>query len=235
MTAATGERAHGVLLDLDGTLLDTAPDLIDSLNRLRAEQGLAPMADAEFLHAVGHGSIPMIARGFNRHPGDAGFDALRERFLAIYAESVSRRTRPYAGMEATLQALEAAAIPWGIVTNKPGWLTTPLLADLGYAGRPACVVTGDDLARRKPHPYQITEAARQLDLPASACLVVGDTERDIRAGHQAGALTVVALYGYLSGDDHVEHWGADGLIGQPAELLRWVADPAAPHRQAIAV
>jgi len=235
MSATIGERAHGVLLDLDGTLLDTAPDLIDSLNQLRDERGLAPLADAEFLHAVGHGSIPMIARGFNCHPGDPGFDALRDRFLAIYAESVSRRTRPYPGMETTLEALEAAAIPWGIVTNKPGWLTTPLLADLGYDGRPACVVAGDDLARRKPHPYQITEAARQLELPSSACLVVGDTERDIRAGRQAGTLTLVALYGYLSGDDHAEFWGADGLIGHPAEMLRWVADPSAARSRAIAV
>ena len=235
MSAPTGQRAGGVLLDLDGTLLDTAPDLIDSLNRLRDEQGLPPLADAEFLHAVGHGSIPMVARGFNRHPGEAGFDALRERFLAIYAESVSQRTRAYAGVDAMLDALEAAAIPWGIVTNKPGWLTRPLLADLGYAGRPACLVTGDDPDRRKPHPYPILEAARQLDLAPSACLVVGDTERDIRAGRQAGAMTLVALYGYLSGDDRVEYWGADGLIGHPAELLRWVADATTTHRQVSAV
>ncbi|TVO62438.1 HAD-IA family hydrolase [Spiribacter vilamensis] len=229
------DRAHGVLLDLDGTLLDTAPDLIDSLNLLREEHGMAALPDTEFLHAVGHGSVPMIARGFNLHPGDHGFDQLRERFLAVYAGRVSHRTRSYEGVDETLAALEAAGIPWGIVTNKPGWLTTPLLADLGYAGRPACVVSGDNPARRKPHPYQIIEAARQLELPPSACLVVGDTERDIRAGRQAGTLTLVALYGYLSGDDHVEHWGADGLIGEPAELLRWVADPSMPHRQPIAV
>lgn len=235
MSTTDDDRAHAVLLDLDGTMLDTAPDLVDSLNLLRDERGLPPLPDEDFLHAVGHGSVPMIARGFNLHPGDEGFDQLRERFLAVYAERVSRRTSAYEGVDQTLAALETAGIPWGIVTNKPGWLTAPLLTDLGYAGRPACVVTGDNLARRKPHPYQVTEAARQLDLPPAACLVVGDTERDIRAGRQAGTLTLVALYGYLSGDDHVEHWGADGLIGHPAELLRWVADPSTHHRQAIAV
>jgi phosphoglycolate phosphatase len=235
MSALVAERAGAVLLDLDGTMLDTAPDLIDSLNRLRVEEGLLPLPDAEFQHAVGHGSIPMVARGFNCHPGDAAFERLRDRFLAIYADQLSRRTQAYEGVDETLGALESAGVPWGIVTNKPEWLTTPLLRDLGYAGRPACVVTGDDRARRKPHPYPITEAARQLDRPAASCLVVGDTERDIRAGRQAGTLTLVALYGYLSGDDHAEFWGADGLIGHPAEMLRWVADPSAARSRAIAV
>ena len=228
-------RPRGVLLDLDGTLFDTAPDLIGSLNALRAENGLDALPAAEFASSVGHGSAPMIARGFNLDPADHRFEPLRERFLALYHEHLSEQTRPYEGMEAALDALEAAAIPWGIVTNKPGWLTRPLITALGYDHRPDCVVTGDDMARRKPHPHQVTEGARRLGLAASECVVIGDAERDIQAGRQAGTLTLVALYGYLSGDDRVRCWGADGLIAHPLELLRWVipASRVAPWSLAV--
>jgi phosphoglycolate phosphatase len=205
--------ARGVLLDLDGTLFDTAPDLIDSINTLRAEQQLSALADAELAASVGHGSAPMIARAFNLTPADHAFEPLRLRFLDLYRERLSLRTRPYEGMEALLHALEARAIPWGIVTNKPGWLTRPLITALGYDERPHCLVTGDDMARRKPHPH----------------------ERDIIAGRQAGTLTLAALYGYVSGDDRVERWGADGLISHPLEVLRWLHPTATAVTESVAV
>ncbi len=227
--------ARGVLLDLDGTLFDTAPDLIDSLNALRAEQGLAALADAEFAASVGHGSAPMIARAFNLTPADNRFEPLRLRFLDLYRERLSLRTQPYEGMEALLHTLEARNIPWGIVTNKPGWLTRPLVAALGYDERPDCVVTGDDMARRKPHPHQIIEGCRRLALPAHACVTVGDAQRDIIAGRQAGTLTLAAIYGYVSGDDRVERWGADGIISHPLEVLRWLEPSAITATQSVAV
>ena len=124
-----------------------------------------------------------------------------------------------------IELLEAAGIPWGIGTTKPGWLTEPLLTALGYGERPACVVTGDDITRRKPHPHQVTEGCRRLGLRPADCVLVGDAERDIQAGQRAGTMTLAALYGYLSGDDHAERWGADGLIDHPAQILRWVALP----------
>ncbi|MDR9406202.1 MAG: HAD-IA family hydrolase [Spiribacter sp.] len=227
--------ARGVLLDLDGTLFDTAPDLIDSINTLRAEQQLSALADAELAASVGHGSAPMIARAFNLTPADHAFEPLRLRFLDLYRERLSLRTRPYEGMEALLHALEARAIPWGIVTNKPGWLTRPLITALGYDERPHCLVTGDDMARRKPHPHQIIEGCRRLNLPANDCVTVGDTERDIIAGRQAGTLTLAALYGYVSGDDRVERWGADGLISHPLEVLRWLHPTATAVTESVAV
>ncbi|TQF00223.1 MAG: HAD-IA family hydrolase [Spiribacter salinus] len=214
--------ARGVLLDLDGTLFDTAPDLINAMNTLREEQSLPPLPAAEFANAVGHGSAPMIARAFHLSPDHPRFEPLRVRFLELYHESLSAETLPYEGMEPMLETLEAAGVPWGIVTNKPGWLTRPLINELGYHERPDCLVTGDDIALRKPHPHQVLEGCRRLGLAPAECVVVGDAERDIQAGRGAGTMTLAALYGYLSGDDHAERWGADGLISHPLETLRWV-------------
>ena len=214
--------ARAVLLDLDGTLFDTAPDLVDALNALRHEQDLLPLPAAEFANAVGHGSVPMIARGFNLQPTHPKFEPLRERFLALYHERVSQRTRPYEGMETLLEALEDNNVLWGIVTNKPGWLTRPLIAALGYNERPACVITGEDTALRKPHPFQVLEGCRRLKMAPEDCIIVGDAERDIQAGRRAGTLTLAAMYGYVCGDDHPETWGADGLIYHPTETLHWL-------------
>lgn len=218
--------ARAVLLDLDGTLLDTAPDLIGSLNALRREEDLPPLAALQLASAVSHGSAPMIRRGFDLAPDDPRFEPLRQRFLALYRERLSRETRPFEGMEQLLRLLERGGVPWGIVTNKPGWLTEPLVAALGYGERPHCVVSGDDLRRRKPDPYQVLEGCRRLGLPPSQCVFVGDAERDIEAGRRAGTLTLVALFGYLCAEDRVTRWGADGLIGHPLEIERWLAPDA---------
>ncbi|PWG63481.1 HAD family hydrolase [Spiribacter halobius] len=223
--------ARAVLLDLDGTLFDTAPDLISSLNALRREEDLPPLAAAQLASAVSHGSAPMIRRGFDLAPDDPRFEPLRQRFLALYRERLSCETQPFDGMEELLHTLERGGVPWGIVTNKPGWLTEPLVAALGYGERPHCVVSGDDLRRRKPDPYQVLEGCRRLGLPPRECVFVGDAERDVEAGRRAGTLTLVALFGYLSAEDRVTRWGADGLIGHPQEIERWLAaDAWADHR-----
>jgi len=216
-------RARGLLFDLDGTLFDTAPDLINSLNAVLAEQGMPPCPAHDLANSVGHGSAPMIARAFNLTATNPRFEPLRTRFVEIYSERICEKTTAFAGIEPLLSELDQSNRPWGIVTNKPGWLTRPLIAELGYSERPACVVTGDDIALRKPHPHQVIEGCRRLDMQPGDCVVIGDAERDIQAGRSAGTLTLAALWGYLCGDDHASRWGADGLVEQPQDILHWLA------------
>jgi phosphoglycolate phosphatase len=219
--------ARGVLLDLDGTLLDTAPDLVDSLNKLRAEQGLSAIDGRRLAPVVASGSPALIQQAFGPRLSAQRYTALQERFLAIYRGRLAYRTRPYPGMLELLAELEATGRAWGVVTNKPRWLTQPLLAAMGLDERAGCVIAGDDTDRPKPHPGGIRLACRQLGLAPHDCVMVGDHARDIEAGLRAGSLTLVALFGYLSAGDRVAHWGADGLIDQPGAIQRWLA-PASP-------
>jgi 2-phosphoglycolate phosphatase len=218
-------RVRAVLLDLDGTLMDTAPDLVGALNTLRMENGLGPLPAGHLQSVVSHGSAAMVRRGFDLQPAHPDFETLRQRFLSLYRARVSRATRPFDGMEDLLTRLEDSGVPWGVVTNKPGWLTEPLLEDLGYAARAACVVSGDTLPCRKPDPAPIRLACERLRLPPQECMLIGDAQRDVEAGRRAGVVTLVALFGYIGAEDRVGTWGADGLIGHPLEALRWL-DPA---------
>jgi len=210
-----------LLLDLDGTLLDTAPDMGGALNRLRAEHGLEPLPAALIRPTVSHGAMRLVALGFPEASG-AEFERLRLRFLDLYAERLAEGTRLFPGIEAVLASLEARDTPWGIVTNKPGWLTGPLLEALGLARRAACAVSGDTVAERKPHPLPLLHAAGLIGVAAERCVYVGDAERDIQAGRAAGMTTVVAAYGYLSAEDEPSRWQPDGIVASPDELLAWV-------------
>ncbi|MDZ7810062.1 MAG: HAD-IA family hydrolase [Arhodomonas sp.] len=198
--------ARGVLLDLDGTLLDTAPDLVGSVNALRAERDLPPIPAGLLATAVSHGSSPLVRRGFDMDPADERFPGLRERLLTLYRDRVHDETRAFPGMDTLLAELDRLGVPWGIVTNKPGWLTRPLLEALGYSTRSGCLVTGDDLKLRKPHPYPVLRGCAALHLPPERCLVVGDAQRDVISGQLAGALTLVALFGYVHAEDRVTRW-----------------------------
>jgi N-acetyl-D-muramate 6-phosphate phosphatase len=211
-----------VLLDLDGTLLDTAPDMGGALNRLRLEHGLAPLPPERIRPVVSHGAMRLVGLGFPDAQG-AEFERLRLRFLDLYATNLCEGTRLFAGFEPVLEALESRGLPWGIVTNKPGWLTDPLLAALGLDRRAACAVSGDTLAERKPHPLPLLHAARVIGVAAGDCLYVGDAERDIQAGRAAGMTTLVAAYGYLAEDDDPRAWEPHGIVEAPGELLDWVA------------
>ncbi len=151
-------EASALLLDLDGTLLDTAPDMGGALNLLRAEHGLEPLPAATIRPVVSHGAMRLVALGFPEAAGD-DFETLRLRFLDLYAANLAVGTRLFPGFDAVLDRLEAQGLPWGIVTNKPGWLTDPLLAALGLDRRAACAVSGDTLAERKPHPLPLLHAA----------------------------------------------------------------------------
>jgi len=214
-------RAQAVLFDLDGTLLDTAPDMIGALNRLRQEESLTPLPFAAVRSSVSHGAVRLIKVGFPDAQG-AEFERLRLRFLDVYASNLAGGTRLFDGIEAVLSSLEADGLPWGVVTNKPGWLTDPLLQSLGLAQRACCVVSGDTVAERKPHPLPLLHAASLAGVAANRCVYIGDAERDIVAGRAAGMQTVVAAYGYLGDDDRPESWQADGIITQPARIVDWL-------------
>jgi 2-phosphoglycolate phosphatase len=214
-------RHDALLLDLDGTLLDTAPDMGAALNRLRAEHGFAPLPQDHIRPVVSHGAARLVSLGFPAAEGEA-FERLRLRFLALYATDLASGTRLFEGFEPLLQTLESRGTPWGIVTNKPGWLTGPLLEALGLDRRSACIVSGDTVAERKPHPLPLLHAAAQIGVPAARCLYVGDAERDIEAGRAAGMTTVVAAYGYIAAHEDPLGWRPDGIVRAPGELIDWV-------------
>ncbi len=211
-----------VLLDLDGTLLDTAPDMARALNRLRLEQAAPALPLAHLRPVVSHGSLGLIGVGFGFTPENPDFAALKQRFLALYAGDLASETTLFPGMEEALSGLEAQNIPWGIVTNKPGWLTEPLLKTLQLWERAACVISGDTTTHAKPHPEPLLHACRLLNIPPKHCVYVGDAQRDIQAGQRAGMATLVASYGYMHHDECPQDWGANGLINTPLELLDWL-------------
>ena len=215
-----------VLFDLDGTLLDTAPDLIGAANELLSEHGHPQLPPRFYDSVVSHGSAAMIARSFDLAPDHPRMEPLRQRFLALYRDRVSELTRPFEGIPELLDGLDVAGLRWGVVTNKPGWLTEPLLRDLDLARRAACVVSGDSVRHRKPDPRPVTHACELLDIAPQQAVVVGDARRDVSAGRRAGTATVVALFGYITGEDRPTDWGADGLIGHPGELTRWLTLPS---------
>lgn len=212
---------RAVLFDLDGTLLDTAPDMVAALNALRAEQGLAPLAYQTVRAAVSHGAARVVKSGFpDADPAAAA--GLQRRFLDIYRGALSRGTRLFPGMDEVLTALARRRLKSGIVTNKPAWLTEPLLEELGLRARFECVVSGDTVAERKPHPLPLLHAAELAGVAAGECVYVGDAERDVQAAHAAGMPAVVANYGYMFDDEDSAIWGGDGYLDRALDLLRWL-------------
>lgn len=208
-----------VLFDLDGTLADTAPDLAYALNRVRSARGLAPLPLAATRPFTSHGARGLLGVGFNIQPGDPDYDALREEFLAIYADNLCRETRIFAGMPELLDALQARGLPWGVVTNKQERFTLPLLEKLGVRDRAACVVGGDTTGQSKPHPEPLLAASRAIGVAPDSCVYVGDDRRDVEAGRAAGMKIAVAGWGYLNGGE-AESWNADWTLKNPQELLR---------------
>jgi len=213
---------RAVLFDLDGTLADTAPDLGEALNRLLQEQGRPPLPYERIRAHVSQGGAALVRLGFGTELDGPRFEALRSRFLALYQNGLCARTRLFPGMTEVLDGIEAQGMRWGIVTNKPAWLTDPLVCALGLSGRAACVVSGDTTGQRKPHPEPLLHACRTLDLRPKQCLYVGDDPRDIQAGNAAGMTTLAAGYGYLPEGSDPTRWAADGVISAVAELRHWL-------------
>ena len=211
-----------VLFDLDGTLADTAPDLAYALNTLLSEHGQPPLPYENIRPAASHGAAALIELGFGIPRDTARFAPLRERFLEIYRAHLARETRLFPGMEETLSGLTARGLRWGIVTNKPAFLTDPLIGQLGLTDEAVCVVSGDATQNRKPHPEPMLHACKLAGSRPEECLYIGDAERDIEAGRTAGMKTLVALFGYIGDEDRPEAWGADGLIRTPQDILDWL-------------
>ena len=219
----TRASVRGVLFDLDGTLVDSAPDLAAAANRLRADHGLAPLPEAELRPMVGSGARGMVGVAFGVGPDDARFPGLRDAFLAHYEAGLLQRTRPFEGVETLLSALEGRGVPWGIVTNKAERFTHPLVRGLGLDRRAAVVVCGDTAARAKPHPDPLWHAASALSLEPSGIVYVGDDLRDAQAARAAGMPMLAAAWGYLGLGEPIEAWGADALVRHPGEVLDWIA------------
>ena len=221
-TTPTPGTIRTVLFDLDGTLLDTAPDLAAALNAVLIENNRPALPFDAIRPVVSHGGIALIKLGFDLDPSDPGFDPLRQRLLETYRENISSLTRPFPGITDLLDALEKRRISWGIVTNKPGWLTDPLLKDLGLYDRAVAIVSGDTLDERKPHPAPMLHACELAGSDPGQCVYIGDAQRDIEAGINAGMQTLVALFGYLQEQDDPRNWQADDMIETPLELLEWL-------------
>jgi phosphoglycolate phosphatase len=210
-----------VLFDLDGTLLDTAPDMIHALNRVRVEQGETPLPFALARTQVSHGSSGLIRLAFPRLDAQP-LEKLRLRLLDLYSARLAAETALFPGCETVLQGLAARAMNWGIVTNKPGFLTEPLLQALHLDARAGCVVSGDTLPQRKPHPAPLLHAATLLGLPPERCLYVGDAERDVQSARAANMPVLVARYGYLGPADDPDVWAPDAHIDAPEQILDWL-------------
>lgn len=210
------------LFDLDGTLLDSAPDFVATLNRMLAERGEPAMPLDALRPHVSKGARAMLAAGFPRLDV-ATRDAMIPAFLEVYQQELARHGAPFEGVEALLDAIEAAGCRWGIVTNKPEYLAVQLLPLLGWQRRCAVLVGGDTLPVRKPDPLPLLHAAMQLGLGAEDCVYVGDDERDILAARAAAMPSIAALWGYRLDDDDPATWQADVSAPTPRALL----DPAA--------
>jgi len=216
---------RAVLLDLDGTLADTAPDLGLALNLQRGSRGLAPIPIEALRRYVSQGARGMLYVGFGLTPEQARYMELRDEFLDLYARNIDRETQLFPGIADLLDALDERDIAWGVVTNKAERFTFPLLESLGLRQRADCIVGGDTCARAKPHPDPLLEAARRLGIDPRACLYLGDDERDVQASRAAGMLAVVAMYGYLGDGNPPAQWNADAYIAHPTELLKLLAAP----------
>jgi len=211
-----------VLFDLDGTLIDTAPDLADALNQTRINHGKQTLPFEQIRPVVSLGGEEMIKLGFNITVADPGFEELRSEFLEIYSNNIAKHSRLFPGMDEVLSELENKGSLWGIVTNKPGWLTTPLIEEMDLDDRTDCIVSGDTLEQRKPHPAPILYACELLKCSPRDAIYTGDAMRDIAAGISAGMKTLVATYGYINESDTPENWGADGIIDRPLQILDWL-------------
>jgi phosphoglycolate phosphatase len=221
-----------VLLDLDGTLLDTAPDLANVTNVLRTQAGLEPLPYEFIRQYVSHGSRTVLRAAFPALDSEQ-LAALQRRFLELYRKHLVVQTRLFPGFAEVLDTLDAHRIPWGVVTNKPGWLTEPLLRHFGLYERAACVLSGDSLPVSKPDPLPLLTAARTLGVTPQRCLYLGDALRDVQAARAANMVALAARYGYVGPLDQPAEWPVTAWIDTPLELLEWVGlDGSAPDRRA---
>ena len=227
--SGVGGFPRAALFDLDGTLLDSAPDMLATVNRMREVRDMPPMALPALRPCVSKGARAMSAVAFPQLAPEQ-LPELVPEFLDIYRQELGRHSRVFDGVEEMLAALEAAGTAWGIVTNKPEYLAREIIPQLGWESRCAVLVGGDSLAERKPHPLPLLHAAEAVAVPAAGCVYVGDDERDIVAARAAGMPSVVALWGYRLDEDDPVAWQGDVMIEDVRELLDPAAWPAVQQR-----
>ncbi len=223
MTRFNGIQA--VLFDLDGTLLDSAPDLAAAAERMRARRGMPPLGLPAYRALASSGARGMLHMAFGLGPDDEGFDTLRHEFFTEYESSMTEHSKIFDEVEELLTSLLDVGLRWGVVTNKSERFTRPLIRSMALFETAETVISGDTTAHAKPHPAPLFEAARQMRLPTQACIYVGDDLRDILAGRSAGMGTVAALYGYLGTGPHVSTWGADAEVDSPLQVLKLLELP----------
>lgn len=211
-------RPSSVLFDLDGTLIDTAPDFVRCLNVIRKRYGLHALPEHQIRQVVSEGARAMIMLGFDLSPDDEDYFDRHSEFLDLYEDEVAVDTRLFPGMEAVLQKLETDGIPWGIVTNKPRRFSVPLLHALRLHDRCDALVCPDDVEHRKPHPESLQLACHLMGVSTEGGIYVGDHIRDIEAGRRAGMKTIAARYGYIQHPSIIEEWEADAIIDSAKDL-----------------
>ncbi len=210
------------LFDLDGTLLDTHVDMANALNVLLSNHNKPTLPIEKIRPLVSKGAIAMVCMAFNCEPGSDRATKYWREFLDAYAQNICEHTQFFEGMDTVIDAIENSGRQWGIVTNKPEFLTEPLLQNLGLDHRPGCVVSGDTLAHKKPHPAPLLLACEQMNSSPDRSIYIGDDERDIEAGRRAGMATIAAAYGFIIEGDNPENWNADAVIQDPIEILNWL-------------
>ncbi|MBU2288611.1 MAG: HAD-IA family hydrolase [Gammaproteobacteria bacterium] len=213
-----GVRA--VLFDLDGTLIDSAPDLGGAADQMRVDRGLPSLPLDAYRHMSGAGARGMLGIAFGITPESPEFAALREEFFRSYEARMLRDTRLFDGVQELVDAIRRLGWPWGVVTNKSARFTVPLTGAMPLFESASAIVSGDTTPFSKPHPEPLLEAARRAGVAPANCLYVGDDERDMMAGRAAGMRTVAAAWGYLGADADLTLWEADAVLSSPLELLQ---------------
>ena len=206
-----------------GTFADTAPDLAAALNHARATRHLPPLPLETLRPQASHGSRGLLRIGLGIEPEHSGYEAIRDIFLDYYAKNICVHSQLFGDTAELLAGLENRNIKWGIVTNKPHRYTVPLMQALGYAGRAACLISGDTYSHSKPHPEPLLKACQLIGVAAAECIYLGDDLRDMQAANSAGMRGIIANYGYIAHDASVENWEAHGSINKPTELLDLIA------------
>lgn len=212
-------RINTVLFDLDGTLIDTAPDMANALNILLLEEGCDKLPFQTIRPVVSNGSAALVQLGFPDLKENATVERLKKRYLKIYEDKLCVDSVLFPGMQQLIEHINDQQMRWGVVTNKPGWLTEPLMQQIGLAENAACIVSGDTTNNRKPHPEPMYLACKQSGSRPENCIYIGDALRDIQAGNNAGMRTVVANYGYIGEGENTKSWRADFHIDNPREII----------------
>lgn len=215
-------HAQAVLFDLDGTLIDSAPDLGAAADKMRTDRGLASLPLAHYRPMAGAGARGMLGIAFGMLPDHPDYEVMKEEFFVNYESAMTVRTRIFDGVVDMIACLVARGMPWGVVTNKASRFTDPLTSAMPLFATAGAIVSGNTTPHAKPHPEPLFEAARRLSIDPALCVYVGDDERDIVAGLAAGMGTVAATYGYLGQQSDISRWNAHLHIDSPIDLLKFI-------------